>query len=270
MVVFPNCKINIGLNICSKRADGYHNLETVFFPLPIYDVLELTDAPKTDITILGNTLNITIEENIVYKAWELLAKDFQKVKPIHFHLLKNIPSGAGLGAGSANGAYTLMALNKKFDLNLSEQALIDYALKLGSDCPFFIKNKPVFASGRGEVFEDIHLNLSGYQLVLINPGIHISTPWAFKHITPQLPTASLKQLIRQPINIWRKTIVNDFEHPVFNVHPQIKHLKEQLYELGASFAGMSGSGSTVYALFANEFASGLHFPFDYYIKTITL
>jgi 4-diphosphocytidyl-2-C-methyl-D-erythritol kinase len=253
-----------------KRNDGYHNIETVFFPLPLYDVLELIDANETSLSLYGLPIPGNIEDNIVLKAYHLLKKDFPKISSVHFHLLKNIPIGAGLGAGSANGANALLTLNKKFELNLSTKKLVHYALQLGSDCPFFIINRPVFASGRGEKMTEISLNLSAYQLVIVNPKIHISTPWAFQQQQPQQPKNSLQHLITTPIKEWKDCIKNDFEPAVFKVYPEIENIKNKLYEQGALFASMSGSGSTVYALFEKNKKLVLNFNENYFVKILSL
>lgn len=249
MIRFSNCKINIGLYITGKRPDGFHNLETVFFPLPLYDVIEFIEDLQTDISVIGQHIPGLPENNIIIKAWNLLKKDFPTLPPVHFYLLKNIPAGAGLGAGSANGAHTLLALNQKFSLGLTEPQLMHYALQLGSDCPFFMLNKPSLAKGRGEVFTTPRIDLSGYQLVIVNPGIHISTPWAFSQITPAAPVTSLESALTRPVAEWKQLITNDFETAVFKAHPEIKEVKDGLYEAGAIFALMSGSGSSVYGLF---------------------
>lgn len=270
MIRFSNCKINIGLYITGKRPDGYHNLETVFFPIPIYDVIELIDAAQTDITIIGQDIPGSPQNNIILKAWNLLKKDFPHLPPVHFYLLKNIPAGAGLGAGSANGAYTLIALNQKFSLQLTEPQLLDYALQLGSDCPFFILNKPSLAMGRGEVFTDTGVDLTSYKMVIVNPGIHISTPWAFGQLKPAIPLFSIKESISQPPEAWKSCIFNDFETVVFKEYPEVAAIKRQLYKAGAIFAIMSGSGSTVYGLFEKNTSIHLNFPDNYFLKNVEL
>lgn len=270
MIRFSNCKINIGLYITGKRPDGYHDLETVFFPVPLYDVLELIDAPQTGITVVGQDIPGLPQNNIIIKAWNLLKADFPALPPVHFYLLKNIPAGAGLGAGSANGAYALMALDDKFELGLTQQQIMGYALQLGSDCPFFILNKPSLAKGRGEVFSDLGTNLANYKIVIVNPGIHISTPWAFGQIKPRPAAANLPTAIVQPVTEWKKLIHNDFEAVVFEAHPEIKEIKESLYDAGAIFSLMSGSGSTVFGLFEknkNIIYAGRN---NYFLKIIDL
>lgn len=233
MIIFPNCKINLGLHIVRKRLDGYHDLETIFYPLPFYDVLETIQNPGNDSSHKRNTssilfsssglsLDAPVAENLCVKAWHLLKKDFPQLPEVQMHLHKVIPAGAGLGGGSADAAYTLLLINKQFHLNLSTSQLIDYSLQLGSDCPFFIINKPCFATGRGEIMEPVTLNLSAYKFIIINPGIHINTAKAFSGITPALPTKSVKEIIQQPITTWKNELINDFEKNIFINHAEIE------------------------------------------------
>ncbi len=270
MVVFSNCKINIGLYITGKRDDGYHNLETVFLPVPLFDVLELIDSDITGITICGQTIPGKPEDNIVYRAWQLLKHDFPDLRPVHFYLLKNIPVGSGLGAGSANGAYALLALNDKFQLGLTAPQLRSYALQLGSDCPFFVLNKTCFALGRGEIMEEITLDLSAYNIVIVNPGIAVSTRHAFGKVKPTFPEVPLMEALKQPVAQWKNYITNNFEAIVADHHPAIARIKQALYESGAAFALMSGSGSTVFGLFDKNIDPVLAFPENYFIRKISL
>lgn len=276
MVVFPNCKINLGLRVCLKRTDGFHNLETIFYPVPLNDALEIIHADsfltsnKISFSISGTKVTGNEADNLCIKAYELLLKDFPALPPIQMHLHKNIPMGAGLGGGSANAAFTLQLLNDQFKLNISEKLLLQYSLQLGSDCPFFIINKPCLATGRGEMLEPIDLNLMGYQIVLVNPGIHINTSWAFSKLHIQLNNNSatpLTTILNNPIESWKKNLVNDFETPVFDAFPEIKLIKETLYNLGALYASMSGSGSSIFALFKNGQVPDFNFPNYYFIKT---
>jgi 4-diphosphocytidyl-2-C-methyl-D-erythritol kinase len=272
VLVFPNCKINLGLHVVQKRSDGFHDIETVFCPVPLKDVLEVVQAgggsSETGISFVNYGLHIegNPEDNLCVKAWHLLKKDFPELHPVQIHLLKNIPMGAGLGGGSADGAFMLKLLNDKFHLSLSTHQLINYALQLGSDCPFFIINQACYATGRGEITEPISLDLSKYQLVLVNPGIHVHTSWAFSQPGIAAVTraaASLKETIRQPIAAWKDTLVNDFEKAVFEKYPALEAIKENLYSQGAAYAAMSGSGSTVFGLFEKPGPSAPQFPFPY-------
>lgn len=273
MIVFPNCKINLGLHILQKRADGFHDLETVFYPIALQDGLEIIHQPNAsfteiDFTASGFKIDASAEPNICVKAYQLLKKDFPQLASVKMHLHKVIPSGAGLGGGSSDGAFTLLLINKKFDLGLSEQQLMNYALQLGSDCPFFIKNKPCFAAGRGEKMEDIELNFSSYKIVLINPGIPINTGQAFSRIKPNNERVSLKELIQKPILEWKEVLKNDFEEAAFSEHSEIRNIKENLYRQGALYSSMSGSGSTVYGIFEKETKVSFDFPKHYFIKEI--
>jgi 4-diphosphocytidyl-2-C-methyl-D-erythritol kinase len=268
MISFPNCKINLGLHILDKREDGFHNLETFFYPLALHDALEIIQAEKTVCTNSGLQIPGRADDNICLKAYHLLIKDFPELPPIKIHLHKIIPMGAGLGGGSADGAFTLKLLNDKCNLNLSTDQLINYALQLGSDCPFFIINKPSIAVGRGEILEPLPIDLSGYKFLIVNPGIHVNTGWAFSQITPALPEKSIKKIILQPIETWQKELKNDFEERVFNNHPEIKNIKDELYKQGAGYASMSGSGSTVYGIFKKEIELALDFPLHYFMKEL--
>lgn len=256
MLVFPNAKINLGLHITGRRPDGFHDIETVFFPLPLNDALEAVHAPAGSqgirLSVHGQAIAGPEEDNLCVKAWRLLKKDFPLLPAVQAHLLKNIPMGAGLGGGSADGAFMLRLLNDKFQLGIPVQQLLAYAAQLGSDCPFFILNQPCYATGRGELLEPIPLQLSGWRLVLANPGIHVNTGWAFSQLDPALfghPRAGLRQVVQQPVETWKGVLTNDFELPVFAQYPVIQALRDGLYRDGAAYAAMSGSGSTVYGLF---------------------
>jgi 4-diphosphocytidyl-2-C-methyl-D-erythritol kinase len=249
VVIFSNCKINLGLHIVAKRADGFHDLETFFYPVPFYDVLEIIPAETFQFTTTGLAINGSIENNLCVKAYTLLKKAYPSLPAVHLHLQKNIPMGAGIGGGSANAAYTLLLLQKKFGLPISIDTLKKYALELGSDCPFFIENKPAFATGRGEVLEPIALSLENYSLVLLFPAIHSSTAKAFSQITPKPSTPPIKEIVQLPIDKWKGLLKNDFEFPIFSAHPTLAMLKEKLYSLNALYASMSGSGSTIYGFF---------------------
>ncbi|MEO8710753.1 MAG: 4-(cytidine 5'-diphospho)-2-C-methyl-D-erythritol kinase [Parafilimonas sp.] len=274
MIVFPNCKINLGLHILGKRTDGYHNLETVFYPLPLYDVLEVIQASDTnqlyELFLSGNKIDGEVQNNLCVKAYQLLKKDFSHFPAVKIYLHKAIPSGAGLGGGSADGAYMLKLMNEKFSLKLSQERLITYALELGSDCPFFIMNKPCFAQQRGETLEPINLNLPAYKLMLINSGIHINTAWAFAQVE-FTNTKNIKDIISMPIEDWKHNLTNDFELPVFKKFPEIADIKKQLYASGALYASMSGSGSTIYGIFSkNSIIDYKSFPQHYFVKEFSL
>lgn len=250
MLRFPNCKINLGLYITSKRADGYHDLQTIFYPVPVQDVLEVVHAAPGEMHISGLPVAGDSKDNLVWKAYELLQQRFPtKVTPLGIYLHKHIPMGAGLGGGSADGAFMLRLLNDLFKLGLNDAALAAMALQLGSDCPFFIYNTPQFASGRGERMSPVAVDLSAYSLQLICPEVAISTRAAFSMITPQPAPFHLRQLEQLPIGEWKDKIGNDFEAPVFAQHPFLAGIKQQLYDQGAIYASMSGSGSTIYGIF---------------------
>jgi len=284
MLVFPNCKINLGLIITGKRDDGYHNIETVFYPVQLNDALEIIHStgpgklPETVYTHSGAPIDGEEKDNLCIKAYHLLKKDFPQLPAVKIHLHKAIPMGAGLGGGSADAAFTLIALNEKYALNLSNDQLLSYALQLGSDCPFFIINKPCIATGRGEILQSINVALSGYQLILVNPGIQVNTRWAFSQLnidpdeltTKAAPYKLLQTIISQPVSYWKDGLINDFEKPVFEKYPEIKAIKEAFYEKGALFASMSGSGSSAYGIFDNNATRSFNFPENYLLRTILL
>ncbi len=276
MIVFPNCKINLGLHILRKRADGYHDLETIFYPIPITDALEIVTykdpvrSTSMPFTVTGIELDTDPVSNICAKAYRLLKRDFPGLPHIHMHLHKVVPSGAGLGGGSSDGAFTLVLLNDLFQLSIPGPELIDYALQLGSDCPFFILNRPCLAKGRGEILEPIELSLAGYQLVVVNPGIHVNTGDAFRHLTPAMPDTSLKEIIKMPVKKWKDELVNDFEKVIFKQHREIVDIKDALYQQGAIYASMSGSGSTVYGIFEKNAQPVLSFPSHYFVRNLSL
>lgn len=253
MIIFSNCKINLGLRVLRKRTDGYHDLETVFYPIPFNDIIEVvrTEQPQPPVAFSssGIELDVSPEQNLCMKAYALLRQSHE-LPPFKLHLHKNVPSGAGLGGGSADAAFTLKLLNNKFNLGLGTDRLLDLALQLGSDCPFFIINKPCLATGRGELFEPVDLSrLNNYKLVIITPGIHVSTAWAFGRLKIGNEGPSVKEVISQPVASWKHDLVNDFEEAVFEEYPAIRSIKDKLYEQGAIYASMSGSGSAVYGLF---------------------
>jgi len=270
LIAFPNCKINIGLNVIDKREDGYHNLETVFYPLNFSDALEiLPTQDNNEFAVTGLPL-INNQNNLCVKAYDLIKKDFPELPFIRMHLHKVIPVGAGLGGGSADAAFTLQILNQKFSLRLSGDQLKNYALRLGSDCPFFLFNKPSFATGRGEQLEPVNLNLSQYKIMLVNPGIHIDTSWAFLNVEPVSPKKSVKEIITQSVETWKQQLINHFETPVFKTYPEIKRIKEILYGKGALYASLTGSGSTVYGIFNKPVSISEEFPNEYFTRIINL
>lgn len=259
MVSFPLCKINLGLRVIRKRDDGYHDIETCFFPVPWCDVLEIIPASETKISQTGIPIAGDPKANIVFKAYELLRRDFG-IGSVEIHLHKIIPHGAGLGGGSSDAAHALKLLDTIFQLNLSADQLKKYALALGSDCPFFLNARPMLGKGRGEQLEPVVMDLSGKYLALIKPGVHVSTAEAYSGVIPLLPPVSLLDVIQQPITKWRQNLVNDFEKSVFNNHPEIAEIKEFLYSKGAVYASMSGSGSTVYGIFNDPFEAATFYP----------
>ena len=259
MINFPNAKINLGLNIISRRSDGYHNIETIFYPIDLFDALEIVPMKKDEIetnTISsqyrffqsGLEIDADNENNLVIKALNLIKQE-KEIPSIDIHLLKKIPLGAGLGGGSSDAAAMLHLLNNKFKLGYSEAELMTKASILGADCSFFIKNKPTLATGIGNVFEDIELDLKQYAMVVVKPNIYVNTKEAYSMIVPKMIEISLKEIIKMPIEEWREVMKNDFETPIFEKFPQIRNLKERMYDLGAIYAAMSGSGSSVFGIF---------------------
>ena len=256
MITFPISKINLGLNVVEKRPDGYHNLETVFYPVKIQDALEVfpmdegfpspfdCDLKVTNIQIEGDE-----QRNLVVKAYQLLKKDFPTLPHIHVHLYKGIPTQAGMGGGSSDCGYMITLLNEMFQLKLSEQQMISYAAQLGADCAFFISSRPAYAEGIGEQLQPIALDLSGWYIAVVRPSIPVPTKEAFSLITPHHPEKNCRDIVMQPVESWREELVNDFEKSVFALHPEIGAIKDRLYEMGATYAAMSGSGSSVFGLF---------------------
>lgn len=261
MTIFPCAKINLGLNITSKREDGYHNLETVFYPTPLTDALEIKlmdpEFPSEvacDLKVTGNMIDCDEQTNLVVKAYNLLARHYTLPR-IHAHLVKRIPSQAGLGGGSADGACMIRLLDERFRLNIGIAEMERYAAQLGSDCAFFITAEPSFATGRGEILEPADGpkgNLNGYYIGIVKPDIAVSTREAFAHIACRRPEKSCRDIVRQPIDTWKDSLTNDFEQSVFRAHPQLGIIKNQLYNLGAVYAQMSGSGSSLFGIFRNE------------------
>ncbi|HYQ57390.1 MAG TPA: 4-(cytidine 5'-diphospho)-2-C-methyl-D-erythritol kinase [Draconibacterium sp.] len=254
MITFPNAKINIGLNVVEKRPDGYHNLETIFYPLKLSDALELIEADTTTFSVSGIQIDSVPENNLVVKAYNILCEDY-KLPPVKLHLHKVIPFGAGLGGGSSDAAFTLKMLSNYFNLGISPKRLKQYAAKIGADCPFFIENKPTFAYGIGDQFKPVNIDLSAYEIVILKPNCSVNTPQAYKNITAEKPVFNLTEIEKLSIEKWKHVVKNDFEKSVFPQFPEVQYLKEKLYELGAVYASMSGSGSAVFGIFR-------HLPVD--------
>lgn len=252
MLTFPNAKINLGLNITEKRPDGYHNLETIFYPIPLSDALEITplhdNSCKYRLQQSGLKIDGEAESNLVVKAYRMLDEEFG-LPPVDIHLFKHIPSGAGIGGGSADAAFMLKLLNEQFELRLTDEVLEAYAARLGADCAFFIQNHPTYAEGIGNLFSPIPLSLKGYRFLLVKPDIFVSTRDAFARISPQRPQVSVKEIVARPVEEWKECLINDFEASVFSQFPAIGEIKEEMYRQGALYASMSGSGSSVYGIF---------------------
>ena len=251
MVAFPPCKINLGLRIIAKRTDGYHDLETCFYPIPWTDVLEVIHAPSTTFAYSGHVIPGDPSSNLCEKAYRLLQRDFN-IGPVGMHLHKVLPMGAGLGGGSSDGAYMLRLLDKLFELHLAKEKLSEYASILGSDCAFFIGDGPMIGKGRGEILTSVDLTLKNTYAILLKPDIHISTATAFAGITPNQPAVAIDEVVNNDPSTWKSTMHNDFEDSLFPKFPVLGQLKEQLYEAGAFYASMSGSGSTIYGLFKEQ------------------
>jgi 4-diphosphocytidyl-2-C-methyl-D-erythritol kinase len=251
MISFPPCKINLGLHILRKRADGYHDLETAFYPVPWTDVLEIIPSEIFQFRSSGQMIPGETSDNLCVRAYHLLKKDFN-IPPVHIYLHKVIPTGAGLGGGSADAAHTLRLLNNLFELNLSTARLQHYAARLGSDCAFFITDEPMLGQGRGEIISPIPPVLKGKYFSVIKPSIHVSTADAYAQVEPKEGRQSIPEILKQPIGRWKETLVNDFEASVFEKHPSLRQLKNDLYAAGAMYASMSGSGSSVFGIFETK------------------
>ena len=248
MVSFPHCKINLGLHVVAKRSDGYHNIETCFYPVPRTEILEVIKSDKFDFTTSGLTVAGAVNDNLCVKAYHLMANNF-KLSSVKIHLHKILPMGAGVGGGSADAAFMLRTLNTLFKLNLSQAVLKNYAAELGSDCAFFLQDEPMLAEGRGEILSIAPVSLKGKYLVLVKPDVHVATADAYAGIVPTKPMNSLQDVLQLPIESWRDKLVNDFEPSVFKKFPAIAELKSRLYKNGAVYACMSGSGASVFGIF---------------------
>jgi len=259
MITFPVAKINLGLNVVERRQDGYHNLETVFYPVPIKDALEVFPMHEDFPSLVDCDLKVTNiqvegdeQRNLVVRAYNLLKADFPSLPRVHAHLWKNIPTQAGMGGGSSDCAYMLTLLNRQFELGLSSTQLIDYAARLGADCPFFVLARPAYAEGIGEKLQEIELTLKGWYLAVVRPNIPVSTKEAFALIHPHRPQHNCREIVCQPVENWRDLLTNDFEESVFQQYPAIGSIKNRLYEMGAVYASMSGSGSALFGLFRED------------------
>lgn len=282
MITFPNAKINIGLNVVERRADGYHNIETLFYPINLQDALEITlqrpldaklikqrlensrllnpysEMPSEEETsesscrlyLMGNQIGGSDDDNLVVKAYRLLAADFN-IPSVDIHLYKHIPTGAGLGGGSSDAAQMIQLLNRRFGLRMRRECMERYAARLGSDVPFFIRNRAVYATGRGELMEPASISLEGYTIIVVKPEISVNTAQAYSMITPKRWSVPLKEAITRPISEWKEVIFNDFEEPIFSLYPELAELKSRLYGMGALYASMSGSGSAIYGIFSS-------------------
>ncbi len=267
VIRFPIAKINLGLNIVERRPDGYHNLETVFYPVPIKDVLEVfpmdekfPSSVDCDLKVSNIQIEGDEQKNLVVRAYQLLKQDFpQQMQRVHAHLFKRIPTQAGMGGGSSDCAVMISLLNDLFGLGLNNQQMIDYAARLGADCPFFVLNRPVYAEGIGERMQPIHLDLSSWVLAIVRPNIPVSTKEAFSYIHPKRPAKNCREIVAQPVETWRDELTNDFEPSVFQIHPEIGQIKDDLYQMGAVYAAMSGSGSALFGLFRKSVDLSSHF-----------
>ncbi len=252
------CKINLGLNVVERRPDGYHNLQTIFYPVPLYDELTIREKDslimdgEDTLTLGGNPLEGEVWDNLVLRAVRLLRQEGFPIPPLNIDLRKVIPSGAGLGGGSSDAACMVTSLTRLYGLPLSEEQMERLVSKLGADCPFFVNPRPLYAEGIGDVFTPISLDLSGWYLMLVKPEVHVSTREAYAGVHPHQPAYSLLDVVKQPVGAWASRMVNDFEESIFFNHPLLSEIKEELYRQGAAYASMSGSGSTIFGLFRSR------------------
>lgn len=253
MILFPNAKINIGLNIIERRADGYHNIETIMFPIKWCDILEIVPSTKdkSTLTVTGRNIYCPAEKNLVMKAVNLF-KETYNTGNVDIFLHKIIPDGAGLGGGSSDAAFALKGLNEIFNCNIPNAQLAAMASKIGADCPFFIYNEPQLATGIGTEFSPVNINLNSYKILVVKPHVNVPTAKAYSGVTPKIPSHNLEQTISLPVDNWKEYIFNDFEKSVFPKYPEISLLKYKIQQLGATYVSMSGSGSSVYGIFAPE------------------
>jgi len=264
MILFPSSKINLGLRVLSKRADGYHDIETCFYPLALCDILEGISSESVQAGFTSSGLDIPgeAEENLIVRGYKILNERFN-LPPLALHLHKIIPMGAGLGGGSSDGTKALLLIRDLFQLAISKEEIVEIAMTLGSDCAFFMEENVCLATGRGEVLTPIQLSLKGWNLAVVKPEIHVSTAAVFAMMKPQARESSLASLLSFPLSKWKDQITNDFEPIVFAQHPRISAIKDKLYTLGASFALMSGSGASVYGLFSEQLDLQSCFPDDF-------
>jgi 4-diphosphocytidyl-2-C-methyl-D-erythritol kinase len=252
MLVFPNAKINLGLNIVSKRVDGFHDIESVFYPIAWSDALEVIKSDTFEMHFTGLKIPGDIESNLIFKAWKVFQSENRIKENVKIHLHKVLPMGAGIGGGSSDAAFALKTFDSVFETGNSNNKLEEMAAGLGSDCPFFVQNRPRFCFERGTEFQDIEVSLAGKYIVLVNPDIHISTKEAYSGVIPKVPNISIKEILKTPITNWKGLLVNDFESAITIKYPKIGSIKEKLYLLGANYASMTGSGSTVFGIFDNK------------------
>ena len=251
MITFPNAKINLGLFIERKRPDGYHDISTIFYPIPLVDAVEIIPAPKTELFLYGNPIDCPPEKNLVVKAYRLMAKEFH-LPNAAIHLYKHIPDGAGLGGGSADASFALKMLNEMGKLGMPDEQLAAMASQLGADCAFFVYNRPMYATGIGDKFAPVEVNLSGYWLLLVKPPVSVPTGEAYSRVKPAPSAEPIPQVLQRPVRQWREVLKNDFEPSVFACHPQLAQIKQQMYDAGALYASMSGSGSSLYGIFESD------------------
>ncbi len=264
MTSYPNCKINIGLNIECRRPDGYHNVSTLMYPVPLCDKLTIEPAEELSFSISGIKLEDDGKENLVLRAYRLIANDY-KIPNVSINLEKNIPSGAGLGGGSSDAAFTIRMLNEMFRLNLSDEQMERYSARLGADCAFFIKNKPMICEGIGDIMENVDLRLNGKHLLLVKPSVRVSTAEAYSGCQPHKWEKNIRELLLEPISEWRNEIVNDFEKQVFSSHPELALIKNRLYQAGALYAAMSGSGSSIFGIFDTDNIKDSFSEYNHYL-----
>ena len=270
MVAFPHCKINLGLNVLRKREDGYHDIETVFFPIPVFDIVEIVSNNQTTRYTNSGIDTGEYENNLCVKAYHLVKNDYPSLPSASIHLHKRIPVGAGLGGGSSDASSVLLLINEKYKLGIPESKLFDYAIQLGSDCPFFLNDHASFATGRGEILSPVKLDLSEFKIVLVNPGIHVNTKEIFQKVIPSIPAKRIDKIIVQNVETWKQELENDFEKVVFPMHSELSEIKNILYRQGAEYASMTGTGSTLFGIYKKDKRIIPSFNKKYFVETISL